>query len=187
MRSSIGAILIVTVPDTTIRSECLGDAHGTMPSRSTSNREKRIAIAFYNYPAGKANIGASYLNVAESIARVLQRLKQEGYDVGTSGLSGNGVLQTLLAKSRNVAGYAPGELQALLDQGGAIRVSIADYNRWLNALSPPLKAKVLKDWGTPDKSKPMTPKQLRNWRCGSSDCPDRAWRSARSLTSSLTR
>src|SRR5688572_5862954 len=123
--------------------------------RSTPNRDKRVGIVFYNYPAGKANIGASYLNVAESIARVLQRLKQEGYDVGNGDLSGNGVLQTLVAKSRNVAGYAPGELQALVDQGGAIRVTTAEYNRWLNALSPPLKAKVMKDWGPADKSRLM--------------------------------
>src|SRR5687768_8413474 len=44
MRLSIGAILIVTVPDTIIRSECRGEAHGTMPSRSTSKREANVAI-----------------------------------------------------------------------------------------------------------------------------------------------
>src|SRR3954464_7207914 len=44
MRRSIGAILIVTVPDTIIRSEWRGDAHGTMPRRSTSKREQKVAI-----------------------------------------------------------------------------------------------------------------------------------------------
>src|SRR5690349_12498265 len=44
MRSSMGAILIVTVPETTIRSECRGDAHGTIPRRSTSNRDANVAI-----------------------------------------------------------------------------------------------------------------------------------------------
>src|SRR5512132_54012 len=44
MRSSIGAILMVTVPDTIIRSECRGDAHGTMPNRSTSKRDANVAI-----------------------------------------------------------------------------------------------------------------------------------------------
>src|SRR6185503_14371920 len=44
MRSSIGAILIVTVPDTIIRSEWRGEAHGTIPSRSTSKREAKVAI-----------------------------------------------------------------------------------------------------------------------------------------------
>src|SRR5215467_9621060 len=44
MRLSIGAILMVTVPDTIIRSECRGDAQGTMPKRSTSKRDANVAI-----------------------------------------------------------------------------------------------------------------------------------------------
>ena len=44
MRFSIGAILMFTVPDTIIRSEWRGDAHGTMPSRSTSKRDAKVAI-----------------------------------------------------------------------------------------------------------------------------------------------
>src|SRR5918996_4218633 len=44
MRLSIGAILMVTVPETIMRSECRGDAHGTMPKRSTSKREAKVAI-----------------------------------------------------------------------------------------------------------------------------------------------
>ena len=56
--------------------------------RRKANRDKRVALVFYNYPAGKANIGASYLNVAESLAAILQRLKADGYDVGAGDLSG---------------------------------------------------------------------------------------------------
>src|SRR5436305_15259682 len=44
MRLSIGAILMVTVPDTIMRSEWRGEAHGTMPKRSTSKREAKVAI-----------------------------------------------------------------------------------------------------------------------------------------------
>src|SRR5205085_3510351 len=44
MRLSIGAILMVTVPDTIMRSEWRGDAHGTIPKRSTSKREANVAI-----------------------------------------------------------------------------------------------------------------------------------------------
>src|SRR4030095_16702547 len=44
MRLSIGAILIVTVPEMIIRSECRGDAQGTIPSRSTSKRDANVAI-----------------------------------------------------------------------------------------------------------------------------------------------
>src|SRR6266850_2984727 len=44
MRLSIGAILIVTVPETIMRSECRGEAQGTMPKRSTSKRDANVAI-----------------------------------------------------------------------------------------------------------------------------------------------
>src|SRR5947208_13946867 len=44
MRSSIGAILIVTVPETIIRSEWRGEGDGTLPSRSTSKRDAKVAI-----------------------------------------------------------------------------------------------------------------------------------------------
>src|SRR5438093_7054119 len=44
MRLSIGAILIVTVPETIMRSEWRGDAHGTIPKRSTSNRDANVAM-----------------------------------------------------------------------------------------------------------------------------------------------
>src|SRR5439155_22047213 len=44
MRLSIGAILIVTVPETIIKSEWHGDAHGTMPKRSTPKRDANAAI-----------------------------------------------------------------------------------------------------------------------------------------------
>jgi cobaltochelatase CobN len=118
------------------------------------NGDKRLALVFYNYPAGKANIGASYLNVAESLSNVLRRLRQEGYDVGAGDLSSGHVLDSLLAKARNVGGYAPGELQELLDEGTAVRITAAEYRRWLDALSPTLRAKILKDWGEPGAAGP---------------------------------
>jgi hypothetical protein len=78
--------------------------------RARPNRDKRLAIVFYDYPAGKANIGASYLNVSESIAAILQRLAREGYDVGKGDLSATAVLKELSAKARNIGGYAPGDI-----------------------------------------------------------------------------
>src|SRR2546427_9600171 len=44
MRLSIGAILMVAVSETIIRSEWRGEAQGTMPKRSTSKGEANVAI-----------------------------------------------------------------------------------------------------------------------------------------------
>ena len=122
---------------------------------SKANRDKRVAIVFYNYPAGKANIGASYLNVAESLAVILRRLAEEGYDVGDSPMDGDELLDELLAKSTNVGSYAPGELQALVSRGSTVQIGMSDYNRWLDAFSPTLRQKVLDDWGPPESSQLM--------------------------------
>ncbi|HJZ76814.1 MAG TPA: cobaltochelatase subunit CobN [Vicinamibacterales bacterium] len=115
--------------------------------RLKDNREKHVALVYYDYPPGKANIGASYLNVAESIANILQRLANEGYDLGGADLSPSRILEEITTKGRNVGGYAPGELADLVRHGGAVRVPLTDYRAWLGALAPQLRAKVLKDWG----------------------------------------
>src|SRR5437773_2326725 len=52
MRLSIGAILIVTVPETIIRSAWRGEAEGTMPTRSTSTREEEQHRAECGPPEG---------------------------------------------------------------------------------------------------------------------------------------
>jgi cobaltochelatase CobN len=123
--------------------------------RAKPNFEKHMALVFYNYPPGKANIGASYLNVADSLANILQRLKAEGYDVGDAEISSANVLKDITEKARNVGGYASGELQEMVNQGGAVRVSVADYKKWLNQIAPGLRSKIIKDWGAPEKNRLM--------------------------------
>ena len=118
---------------------------------ATPNADKRVAVLFYNYPPGKAGIGASYLNVAESLANILQRLQAAGYDLGDDvALSAGALLDTMTTRARNVGGYAPGELDAMLGHGGAIRAGMGDYLRWLDGYAPELREKVIADWGRPE-------------------------------------
>jgi len=117
------------------------------------NAEKRVALMYYNYPPGKANIGASYLNVAESLANILARLAAEGYDLGEApDLSPEAVLDAITTKARNLGGYAPGELAELVAEGEAALVPVADYERWLSELAPALRDKIVADWGAPSES-----------------------------------
>ena len=119
------------------------------------NADKKIALIYYNYPPGKANIGASYLNVAETLANVLERMASEGYDIGRTPPSADEVLADITTKARNVAGHAPGELEALIAEGGVKRIPVKDYREWLDRLDPSLRAKILKDWGDPAESELM--------------------------------
>ena len=105
-------------------------------------------------PAGKANIGASYLNVAESINNILERLAKEGYDVGDPrSVGGHDVLKDLTeqgAQRRRLRARRAEE--TLVDQESAVRIPVDQYNAVAEGLTPKFRAKLLKDWGPPEKS-----------------------------------
>ena len=50
--------------------------------KDLENYDKTIAIVLYNYPPGKAEIGASYLNVTQSTYELIVKLYEAGYDTG---------------------------------------------------------------------------------------------------------
>ena len=50
--------------------------------KDLNNSNKTIAIVLYNYPPGKAEIGASYLNVTKSTYDLIVKLYEQGYDTG---------------------------------------------------------------------------------------------------------
>ncbi|MCP4716193.1 MAG: magnesium chelatase subunit H [Deltaproteobacteria bacterium] len=50
--------------------------------RRTPNRDKRLAIIFYDYPPGEESVGsASFLDTFASLAALLEKLAAEGYDL----------------------------------------------------------------------------------------------------------
>ncbi len=51
--------------------------------KTKSNRDKRVAIIYYNHPPGRHNIGADNLDVPASLMEILKTLQRAGYDVGT--------------------------------------------------------------------------------------------------------
>ncbi len=124
--------------------------------RATTNADKKIAILYYNYPPGKANIGASYLNVPQSLVALLHQLRDSGYLVEGDIPDTDTLVIRLTTEAYNVASYAPGELTAMLEAGNAARVSQADYGAWLYAMDPNLRAKVFEDWGLPEEAELMT-------------------------------
>ncbi|MEM6682699.1 MAG: cobaltochelatase subunit CobN [Pseudomonadota bacterium] len=123
--------------------------------RSRPNAEKRLALIYYNYPAGQANIGASYLNVADSLARVLERFAQQGYDVGPNVPSQDQLIAEMTTKARNIIADAPGELETMVDAGNAALVGVDDYKTWLATYAPTLQSKILADWGKPGEQRLM--------------------------------
>ncbi|MEH0018553.1 MAG: cobaltochelatase subunit CobN [Desulfobacter sp.] len=125
-----------------------------MTLRTKPNPEKRVALMFYNHHQGKQNIGASYLNVFRSIARIFTALEASGYTVGKP-LSEQEVKSLILASARNIGSWAPGELDNLLSAGRAVRIPVRTYQSWFEELPGAFKEQVVAQWGRPGDAKIM--------------------------------
>ncbi|MHB1127598.1 MAG: cobaltochelatase subunit CobN [Bacillota bacterium] len=113
--------------------------------RQKPNVDKKVALIYYNYSGGKDGISASYLNVPESAAAILQALKEDGYRVD-GGLPGKDLLELMLSQGRNVGSWAPGELETMV-RAGAMTVPVEEYLQWFRELPQDLQEAVEQEWG----------------------------------------
>jgi cobaltochelatase CobN len=122
--------------------------------RRTQNADKKVALIYYNYPPGKENIGASYLNVLpESLLQIIQNLKQQGYQLGNAPTDGDSLKTAVKNHGINLGNWEPGAIAEAAASGRAVLVPLADYQKWFAALPESFKAAMLKSWGKPEDSK----------------------------------
>ncbi len=129
---------------------------GWLALRRKSNADKKIAILFYNNSPGKQSIGASYLNVFESLETILARLSAEGYRVDSDvPLTREGIRDLIVRSARNVGNWAPGELEEMVRAGHVVRLPIATYEEWFRALPDDYRDGVREQWGSAEDSDVM--------------------------------
>lgn len=119
------------------------------------NREKKIAILYWNHPPGKHNIGASYLNLFRSISNILLAMKDRGYKIEGSLPTEEEIKEKILQRGRNVGSWAPGEVEKLISQGAVARIPIAKYREWFEELDDSFQKEVIRQWGRPEDSDVM--------------------------------
>ncbi len=119
-------------------------------------KEKKIAILYWNHPPGKQNVGASYLNIFKSIPKILKAMKKKGYRIKGPLPSKEKIKEEILLGGRNIGSYAPGELDKLISKGDVIKIPIAKYKTWFAALDSEFKKNVVRQWGKPDDFNIMT-------------------------------
>jgi cobaltochelatase CobN len=121
------------------------------------NSDKRVAIIYYNYPPGKQNIGAAYLNVLpESLYEIFNKLKAEGYETVKSDLPKEQLFEDFHGFGRNIGNWAPAEVDRLARSGRAVLIPLVEYKAWFMELPANFRKSVIKDWGEPEKSDIMT-------------------------------
>lgn len=107
--------------------------------RSKDNRDKRVALIYYNHPPGRQNIGADNLDVPASLFDMLHAMKNAGYTVGTLPNTPEALLDMIMAHGVNL----PEDRAALRELGATVNsVSAADYARWFGTLSPRVQGEM---------------------------------------------
>ncbi len=107
--------------------------------RHTPPSDKKLALMFWNYPAGEKNLGASNLNIPRSIVSIQTALAAQGYEVGAP-LSETQVIKAGQRMLEAVAGSV--SLDSLLAEDMAALYPLADYEGWLAALPPQRRAEL---------------------------------------------
>ena len=86
--------------------------------RDKANSDKKVAIVLWNYPPGKAEIGASYLDVFNSTYQLIIKMAQQGYDIGidVNDLMNLTALTRLIFDMNNKGSWAKGLLNDYVEQ-----------------------------------------------------------------------
>ncbi|MEO0882647.1 MAG: cobaltochelatase subunit CobN [Pseudomonadota bacterium] len=99
--------------------------------QQTPNADKRLAIIYYNHPPGRHNIGADNLDVSASLFEILNRLQDDGYDVGALPSSKEALLDLILEQAVNM----PENNAALAELSEtAFSLSVPNYKAWFETL-----------------------------------------------------
>ncbi|MCX6400206.1 MAG: cobaltochelatase subunit CobN [Propionibacteriales bacterium] len=124
--------------------------------RSVPQSEKRLALMLSAYPTKHARIGnAVGLDTPVSTVRLLRRLQEQGYDLGTD----NVVTRVMAMDDDTEAGDAL--IHALIAAGGQdeewltqaqltdahVRITKADYDAWTTDLPADLRDGMVEAWG----------------------------------------
>ena len=108
----------------------------------TPNIDKMISIVYYNYPPGKQNIGASYLDAITSVYNMLYTLRDEGYNLTDLPNNVSELEDMMLTCGINVANWAPGEVEKLANRSGVTLLPVSEYMTWFNSLDDIVKLQV---------------------------------------------
>ena len=114
----------------------------------------KIGIILINPPCKglEANVAVGMgLDVPESIAKLLLKLREEGYDVGGEIPRSGEELVKLIMERKAISEFRWTSVEEIVRRGGAADfVGLEEYLSWLSELPEDLREKIVRDWGRPE-------------------------------------
>lgn len=123
--------------------------------KDKENKDKKIAIVLYNYPPGKAEIGASYLDVYQSVHDLLVLLADNGYNIGMAKKDIPSVkeLGNIIADFGNKGTWAQGLLNDYVKKNwnslmaNHQLISLNQYKSLVSDINPDAMKELVDYWG----------------------------------------
>jgi len=115
--------------------------------RLKPNAEKKIAIILFNYPPGKDNMGnVSYLDCFESLIRLLNAMREDGYTVSGYPRTRHEFIRLITKK--NVVNQSNWATLTKIKQN-AFKVPLSQYQGWFSSIPAEAQKKIHEVWEKP--------------------------------------
>ncbi|MGN9913034.1 cobaltochelatase subunit CobN [Phytohabitans sp. LJ34] len=139
-----GLTVYVADPERAARVAGIAVAHARL--RHVPAAEKRVALMLSAYPTKHSRIGnAVGLDTPASTVRLLDALRERGYEVGDLPDDGDALMHALIA----AGGQDPDWLTEDQIEGNPVRIPAADYLAYYATLPAELRAEIERHWGPP--------------------------------------
>lgn len=123
--------------------------------KEKANKNKKVAIILYNYPPGKSGLGASYLDIFQSLHDLLVKMSDAGYNIGMKkkDIPSATELYTIIAAFGNKGTWAQGLLNSYVKSNyksltaNNQLVNLTQYTKWFNQLPVKLQKQLVAKWG----------------------------------------
>ncbi|WP_373050120.1 cobaltochelatase subunit CobN [Thalassovita aquimarina] len=116
--------------------------------RHKPNAEKRVAMVYWNTPAGEANMGGSNLNLPLSMLDMAAAMRGEGYDV--SAFSEDEIIAR--AHAMQAPRYREEAMGALVQGEDWAFLPVDTYREWFATLPAEVQDRIDRFWGIAEES-----------------------------------
>ncbi len=123
--------------------------------KDADNFSKIISVILYNYPPGKAEVGASYLDVFQSVHDLLEKLCDAGYNIGMnkSDIPSVEELTELIIEMGNKGTWAQGLINQYVEKYWNVLmehhqlITLDEFEKLIEGLNDTLRKQMVDYWG----------------------------------------
>ncbi|MBZ0164680.1 MAG: cobaltochelatase subunit CobN [Notoacmeibacter sp.] len=125
--------------------------------RHTANADKRVAMVYWNTPAGETNMGGSNLNLPRSMLKLAAAMRDIGYDIGALDE------EEIIDRARGMVAprYRAEAMTELVRGADWAFLPMQDYRDWFGSLPEEVRKRIEDYWGRPEQSQWLTMKDGR--------------------------